>query len=157
MLSTVAIGVAARSGLARSMREDHREIGWTVAHQTLVVNVYAARGTLETDALLRSGCDMIIVAPLGAERVCFATVPTVTMGRSMVQLCHLDTSLGCIATRDLALLANIESRTEEPRFQRELSTWNMKALQCSRSAPFVLSEFSWDWNATRSASSIVVG
>ena len=99
---------------------------------------------------------MIIVALFGAERVCFATVPTFAMGRSMVQQCHLDTSLGEIATRDLALLANIECGTEEPRFQRELSTWNMKALQCSRSAPFVFNEFSWGWNATRSASSIVV-
>ena len=88
----------------------HAGLPWELAvaetHQTLLVNNLRSRVRLETDGQLKSGRDVVIAALLGAEEFGFATAPLVTLGCTMMRVCHLDTCPVGVATQNPDLRKN---------------------------------------------------
>ncbi|MCX7671199.1 MAG: glutamate synthase-related protein, partial [Anaerolineae bacterium] len=82
------------------------ELGLSETHQTLLVNDLRSRVVLETDGQLRTGRDVVIAALLGAEEFGFATAPLVTLGCTMMRVCHLDTCPVGVATQNPELRKN---------------------------------------------------
>ncbi|MGC8780685.1 MAG: glutamate synthase large subunit, partial [Anaerolineae bacterium] len=82
------------------------ELGLSETHQTLLVNNLRSRVVLETDGQLRTGRDVVIAALLGAEEFGFATAPLVTLGCTMMRVCHLDTCPVGVATQNPELRKN---------------------------------------------------
>jgi glutamate synthase (NADPH/NADH) large chain len=76
------------------------ELGLSETHQTLLANDLRSRVVLETDGQLRTGRDVVIGALLGAEEFGFATGPLVTLGCTMMRVCHLDTCPVGVATQN---------------------------------------------------------
>ena len=88
----------------------HAGLPWELAvaetHQTLLVNNLRSRVRLETDGQLKTGRDVVIAALLGAEEFGFATAPLVTLGCTMMRVCHLDTCPVGVATQNPELRKN---------------------------------------------------
>jgi glutamate synthase (NADPH) large chain len=82
------------------------ELGLAETHQTLLVNDLRSRVVLETDGQLRTGRDVAIAALLGAEEFGFATAPLITLGCTMMRVCHLDTCPVGVATQNPELRKN---------------------------------------------------
>jgi glutamate synthase (ferredoxin) len=82
------------------------ELGLAETHQTLLANNLRSRVVLETDGQLRTGRDVVIAALLGAEEFGFATAPLVTLGCTMMRVCHLDTCPVGVATQNPELRKN---------------------------------------------------
>jgi glutamate synthase (ferredoxin) len=82
------------------------ELGLAETHQTLLANDLRSRVVLETDGQLRTGRDVVIGALLGAEEFGFATGPLVTLGCTMMRVCHLDTCPVGVATQNPELRKN---------------------------------------------------
>jgi len=82
------------------------ELGLSETHQTLLVNDLRSRVVLETDGQLRTGRDVVIGALLGAEEFGFATAPLVTLGCTMMRVCHMDTCPVGVATQNPELRRN---------------------------------------------------
>ncbi|HRV93640.1 MAG TPA: glutamate synthase large subunit [Anaerolineae bacterium] len=76
------------------------ELGVAETHQTLVLNRLRSRVVVETDGQLKTGRDVVIAALLGAEEFGFATAPLVTLGCTMMRVCHLDTCPVGVATQN---------------------------------------------------------
>ncbi|OIO97107.1 MAG: glutamate synthase subunit alpha [Anaerolineae bacterium CG2_30_64_16] len=97
-------GASPRTGIK------HAGLPWELAvaetHQTLLVNNLRSRVVLETDGQLRTGRDVVIAALLGAEEFGFATAPLVTLGCTMMRVCHLDTCPFGVATQNPELRKN---------------------------------------------------
>ena len=88
------------------------ELGLAETHQTLLVNDLRSRVVLETDGQLRTGRDVVIAALLGAEEFGFATAPLVTLGCTMMRVCHLDTCPVGVATQNPELRKNFTGDPE---------------------------------------------
>ncbi|MCB0192157.1 MAG: glutamate synthase large subunit [Anaerolineae bacterium] len=76
------------------------ELGVAETHQTLVLNNLRSRVVVETDGQLKTGRDVVIAALLGAEEFGFSTAPLVTLGCTMMRVCHLDTCPVGVATQN---------------------------------------------------------
>ncbi|MEW5956562.1 MAG: glutamate synthase large subunit [Chloroflexota bacterium] len=76
------------------------ELGLAETHQTLVLNNLRSRIVVETDGQLKTGRDVVMAALLGAEEFGFATAPLVTLGCTMMRVCHLDTCPVGVATQN---------------------------------------------------------
>ncbi len=76
------------------------ELGLAETHQTLVLNNFRSRITVEADGQLKTGRDVVIATLLGAEEFGFATAPLVSMGCIMMRVCHLNTCPVGVATQD---------------------------------------------------------
>ncbi|HMR63324.1 MAG TPA: glutamate synthase large subunit [Anaerolineae bacterium] len=76
------------------------ELGLAETHQTLVLNNLRSRIVVETDGQLKTGRDVAIAALLGAEEFGFSTAPLVTLGCTMMRVCHLDTCPVGVATQN---------------------------------------------------------
>ena len=87
-------------------------MGLAETHQTLLVNDLRSRVVLETDGQLRTGRDVVIAAMLGAEEFGFATAPLVTLGCTMIRVCHLDTCPVGVATQNPELRKNFTGDPE---------------------------------------------
>lgn len=79
------------------------ELGLAETHQTLVLNDLRSRIAVETDGQLKTGCDVVVAALLGAEEYGFATTALVALGCIMMRVCHLDTCPVGVATQNPAL------------------------------------------------------
>jgi glutamate synthase (ferredoxin) len=94
----------------------HAGLPWELAvaetHQTLLVNNLRSRVRLETDGQLKTGRDVVIAALLGAEEFGFATAPLVTLGCTMMRVCHLDTCPVGVATQNPDLRRNFRGDPE---------------------------------------------
>jgi glutamate synthase domain-containing protein 2 len=62
-----------------------------------VLNGHSDRVKTQTDGQLKTGCDVVIAALLGAEEHGFATAPLITLGCIMMRKCHLNTCFVGIA------------------------------------------------------------
>jgi glutamate synthase (ferredoxin) len=82
----------------------HAGLPWELAvaetHQTLLANNLRSRIIVETDGQLRTGRDVVIAALLGAEEFGFATGPLISLGCTMMRVCHLDTCPVGVATQN---------------------------------------------------------
>jgi glutamate synthase (ferredoxin) len=88
------------------------ELGIAEAHQTLLLNGFRNRITLETDGKLLTGRDVVIAALLGAEEFGFATSVLVTLGCDMMRVCHLDTCPVGVATQNPELRKKFSGKPE---------------------------------------------
>jgi len=88
------------------------ELGLAEAHQTLIMNNLRNKIILETDGKLMTGRDVAIASILGAEEFAFATAPLITLGCSMMRVCHLDTCPYGIATQNPELRKNFKGKPE---------------------------------------------
>ena len=88
----------------------HAGLPWELAvaetQQTLLANNLRSRVVLETDGQLRTGRDVVVAALLGAEEFGFATAPLITLGCTMMRVCHLDTCPVGVATQNPELRKN---------------------------------------------------
>jgi glutamate synthase domain-containing protein 2/glutamate synthase domain-containing protein 3 len=88
----------------------HAGLPWELAvaetQQTLLANNLRSRVALETDGQLRTGRDVVVAALLGAEEFGFATAPLITLGCTMMRVCHLDTCPVGVATQNPELRKN---------------------------------------------------
>jgi glutamate synthase domain-containing protein 3 len=88
------------------------ELGLAEAHQTLLLNNFRNRVTLETDGKLLTGRDIVIAALLGAEEFGFATSVLVALGCDMMRVCNLDTCPVGIATQNPDLRKKFNGKPE---------------------------------------------
>ncbi|MCA9733854.1 glutamate synthase large subunit, partial [candidate division KSB1 bacterium] len=88
------------------------ELGLAETHQTLVLNELRDRVVVETDGGLRTGRDVVIAALLGAEEFGFATAPLVTLGCTMMRVCHQDTCPVGVATQNPELRKKFTGKPE---------------------------------------------
>ncbi|MDR1978985.1 MAG: glutamate synthase large subunit [Synergistaceae bacterium] len=88
------------------------ELGLAEAHQTLLLNNFRNRVTLETDGKLLTGRDIVIAALLGAEEFGFATSVLVVLGCNMMRVCNLDTCPVGIATQNPELRKKFSGKPE---------------------------------------------
>ncbi|MDR1514389.1 MAG: glutamate synthase large subunit [Synergistaceae bacterium] len=88
------------------------ELGLAEAHQTLLLNNFRNRVTLETDGKLLTGRDVVIAALLGAEEFGFASAVLVALGCDMMKVCNLDTCPVGIATQNPALRKKFRGKPE---------------------------------------------
>jgi glutamate synthase (ferredoxin) len=88
------------------------ELGLAEAHQTLLLNNFRNRVTLETDGKLLTGRDIVIAALLGAEEFGFASSVLVALGCDMMRVCNLDTCPVGIATQNPALRKKFGGKPE---------------------------------------------
>jgi glutamate synthase (ferredoxin) len=88
------------------------ELGLAEAHQTLLLNNFRSRVTLETDGKLLTGRDIVIAALLGAEEFSFASSVLVSLGCDMMRVCNLDTCPVGIATQNPALRKKFTGKPE---------------------------------------------
>jgi glutamate synthase (ferredoxin) len=103
-------GAAARSGIRHTGLP--WELGLAEAHQTLLLNNFRSRVTLEVDGKLLTGRDIVIAALLGAEEFTFATGALVAMGCNMMRVCNLDTCPVGIATQNPNLRKKFSGKPE---------------------------------------------
>ena len=61
---------------------------------------------------MRTGWDVMVAAPLGADEVGFSTAPLIVMGCTMMRKCHLDTGPVGVATQDPELRKKFEGKPE---------------------------------------------
>jgi glutamate synthase (ferredoxin) len=88
------------------------ELGLAEAHQTLLLNNFRNRVTLETDGKLLTGRDIVIAALLGAEEFGFASSVLVALGCDMMRVCNLDTCPVGIATQNPLLRKKFAGKPE---------------------------------------------
>ncbi|MDR1732216.1 MAG: glutamate synthase large subunit [Synergistaceae bacterium] len=88
------------------------ELGLAEAHQTLLLNNFRNRVTLEVDGKLLTGRDIVIAALLGAEEFGFATSVLVVLGCNMMRVCNLDTCPVGIATQNPELRRKFQGKPE---------------------------------------------
>src|SRR4051812_37431828 len=88
------------------------EIGLAETQQTLVLNNLRDRVVVQVDGQLKTGRDVVIGAPLGAEEFGFATAPLVVSGCVMMRVCHLDTCPVGVATQNPELRARFTGKPE---------------------------------------------
>jgi glutamate synthase (ferredoxin) len=88
------------------------ELGLAEAHQTLLLNGFRNRITLETDGKLLTGRDIVIAGLLGAEEFGFATGILVSLGCDMMRVCNLDTCPVGIATQNPELRKKFRGKPE---------------------------------------------
>ncbi|MBN1231359.1 MAG: glutamate synthase large subunit [Anaerolineales bacterium] len=88
------------------------ELGLAETHQTLVMNDLRDRVVLETDGQLKTGRDVVIAALLGAEEFGFSTAPLVTLGCTMMRVCHQDTCPVGVATQNPELRKNFRGNPD---------------------------------------------
>ncbi|MDR1471460.1 MAG: glutamate synthase large subunit [Synergistaceae bacterium] len=88
------------------------ELGVAEAHQTLLLNNFRNRITLETDGKLLTGRDVVIAALLGAEEFSFATPVLIALGCDMMRVCNLDTCPVGVATQNPELRKKFSGRPE---------------------------------------------
>ena len=88
------------------------ELGLAEAHQTLLLNNFRNRVTLEVDGKLLTGRDIVIAALLGAEEFGFASSVLVALGCDMMRVCNLDTCPVGIATQNPALRKKFGGKPE---------------------------------------------
>jgi glutamate synthase (ferredoxin) len=88
------------------------ELGIAEAHQTLLLNNFRSRVTLETDGKLLTGRDIVIAALLGAEEFGFATSVLVALGCDMMRVCNLDTCPVGVATQNPELRKKFSGKPE---------------------------------------------
>jgi glutamate synthase (ferredoxin) len=88
------------------------ELGIAEAHQTLLLNNFRSRVTLETDGKLLTGRDIVIAALLGAEEFGFATSVLVALGCDMMRVCNLDTCPVGITTQNPSLRKKFSGKPE---------------------------------------------
>jgi glutamate synthase (ferredoxin) len=88
------------------------ELGLAETHQTLVLNNLRSRIIVEVDGQLKTGRDVAIAALLGAEEFGFATAPLVTLGCTMMRVCHSNTCPTGVATQDPVLRAKFAGKPE---------------------------------------------
>jgi glutamate synthase (ferredoxin) len=88
------------------------ELGLAEAHQTLLLNGFRNRVTLETDGKLLTGRDIVIAALLGAEEFGFATGILVSLGCDMMRVCNFDTCPAGIATQNPELRKKFVGKPE---------------------------------------------
>jgi glutamate synthase (ferredoxin) len=88
------------------------ELGVAEAHQTLLLNNFRSRITLETDGKLLTGRDIVIAALLGAEEFGFATAVLVALGCDMLRVCNLDTCPVGVATQNPELRKKFRGKPE---------------------------------------------
>ena len=88
------------------------ELGLADAHQTLLLNNFRNRVTLETDGKLLTGRDIVIAALLGSEEFGFASSVLVALGCDMMRVCNLDTCPVGIATQNPALRKKFQGKPE---------------------------------------------
>ena len=100
----VVSGYDGGTGASPQSAIKHAGLPWELAvaetHQTLLANNLRSRVVLETDGQLRTGRDVVIAALLGAEEFGFATAPLITLGCTMMRVCHLDTCPMGVATQN---------------------------------------------------------
>jgi glutamate synthase (NADPH) large chain len=100
----VVSGYDGGTGASPQTAIKHAGLPWELAvaetHQTLLANNLRDRIVLETDGQLRTGRDVVTAALLGAEEFGFATGPLITLGCTMMRVCHLDTCPVGIATQN---------------------------------------------------------
>jgi glutamate synthase (ferredoxin) len=128
-VGTIAVGVAKGladvitisgydGGTGAAPRESIRhtglpwELGLAEAHQTLMLNNFRNRVTLETDGKLLSGRDIVIAALLGSEEFAFASSVLVALGCDMMRVCNLDTCPVGIATQNPVLRKKFSGKPE---------------------------------------------
>lgn len=88
------------------------ELGLAETHQTLVLNNLRSRIVVETDGQLKTGRDVVVAALLGAEEFGFATGPLVTLGCTMMRVCHQDTCPVGVATQNPELRKKFTGKPE---------------------------------------------
>ncbi|MBN1114164.1 MAG: glutamate synthase subunit alpha, partial [Oligoflexia bacterium] len=88
------------------------ELGLADAHQTLVLNNLRKRIIVEVDGQLKTGRDIVIGALLGAEEFGFGTLPLVSLGCTMMRVCHLNTCPMGVATQNPELRKNFKGKPE---------------------------------------------
>ncbi len=88
------------------------ELGLAETQQVLVMNNLRGRIRVETDGQLKTGRDVAIAAPLGAEEFGFATAALVASGCILMRVCHLNTCPVGIATQDPVLRKKFEGKPE---------------------------------------------
>jgi glutamate synthase (ferredoxin) len=88
------------------------ELGVAEAHQTLLLNGFRNRITLETDGKLLTGRDVVIAALLGAEEFGFATSVLMVLGCDMMRVCNLDTCPVGVATQNPELRKKFSGKPE---------------------------------------------
>ena len=75
------------------------ELGLAETQQTLVMNGLRGRVTLAVDGGLHTGRDVVMAAPLGADRFGFGTTALIAIGCKMARQCHDNTCPVGIATQ----------------------------------------------------------
>ncbi|MDR3076143.1 MAG: glutamate synthase large subunit, partial [Synergistaceae bacterium] len=99
------------------------ELGLAEAHQTLLLNNFRNRVTLETDGKLLTGRDVVIAGLLGGEEFGFSSAVLVALGCDMMRVCNLDTCPVGIATQNPALRKKFSGKPEHvENFMRFLAT-----------------------------------
>jgi glutamate synthase (ferredoxin) len=99
------------------------ELGLAEVHQTLLLNNFRNRVTLETDGKLLTGRDVVIAALLGAEEFGFASAVLVALGCDMMKVCNLDTCPVGIATQNPSLRKKFRGKPEHvENFMRFIAT-----------------------------------
>ena len=88
------------------------ELGLAETQQVLVMNDLRGRIRVETDGQIKTGRDVAIAVPLGAEEIGFATAALIASGCVMMRVCHLNTCPVGIATQDPELRKRFEGKPE---------------------------------------------
>jgi len=98
------------------------ELGLAETQQTLISNGLRDRIRVQTDEQLKTGRDVVVAAPLGAEEFGFGTTTLVTLGCVMARKCHMNTCPTGVATQDPVLRARFKGKPEYvERFMRFLA------------------------------------
>ncbi|HLD10258.1 MAG TPA: glutamate synthase-related protein, partial [Methylophilaceae bacterium] len=88
------------------------ELGLSETQQTLVLNQLRGRVAVQVDGQMKTGCDVLIGALLGADEFGFATAPLVVEGCIMMRKCHLNTCPVGVATQDPVLRKRFTGQPE---------------------------------------------
>ena len=88
------------------------ELGLAETHQTLCLNGLRSKIRVQADGQLKTGCDVVIAALLGAEEFGFATSILVSLGCVMMRVCHKNSCPVGIATQDERLRKCFKGRPE---------------------------------------------
>ncbi len=89
------------------------EMGLSEVNQTLTLNGLRGRIRLRADGGLKTGCDIVVAAILGAEEFGIGTLSLVAMGCIMVRQCHSNTCPVGVCTQDPALRARFGGTPEK--------------------------------------------
>ncbi len=88
------------------------ELGLSETQQTLVLNGLRGQVMLQVDGQLKTGCDIILMAMLGAEEFGFATSALIVLGCVMMRKCHQNTCPVGVATQNEKLRKRFRGRSE---------------------------------------------
>jgi len=88
------------------------ELGLSETQQTLVANDLRGRIRVQVDGGLKTGRDVVIGALLGADEFGFATTALVSMGCTLMRVCHLNTCPVGVATQDPELRRRFQGKPE---------------------------------------------